>query len=141
MKIATLLQQKGKYVFAVSPKASVFEALHLMAEKNIGAVLVMEGGELAGILSERDYARKIILKGKASQDTPVTEIMTNQVFTITPEHSLDECMGIMSDKRIRHLPVVENGVVTGMVSISDVVTAIIRLQKDTIEQLHNYISQ
>lgn len=141
MKIATLLQQKGKNVFAVSPQASVFEALYLMAEKNIGAVLVMEGGELAGILSERDYARKIILKGKASQDTSVTEIMTKQVFTITPEHSLDECMGIMSDKRIRHLPVVENGVVTGMVSISDVVTAIIRLQKDTIEQLHNYISQ
>jgi CBS domain-containing protein len=141
MKIATLLQQKGKHVYAVSPQASVFEALHLMAEKNIGAVLVMDGGELAGILSERDYARKIILKGKASQDTPVSEIMTSQVFTITPEHSLDMCMAIMSDKRIRHLPVVENDVVTGMVSISDVVTAIIRLQKDTIEQLHSYISQ
>lgn len=141
MKIATLLQQKGKHVFSVSPQTSVFDALHLMAEKNIGAVLVMEGGELAGILSERDYARKIILKGKASQDTLVTEIMTSQVITITPEHSLDACMAIMSDKRIRHLPVVENDVVTGMVSISDVVTAIIRLQKDTIEQLHSYISQ
>lgn len=141
MKIATLLQQKGKHVFSVSPQTSVYDALHLMAEKNIGAVLVMEGGELAGILSERDYARKIILKGKASQDTLVTEIMTSQVITITPEHSLDACMAIMSDKRIRHLPVVENDVVTGMVSISDVVTAIIRLQKDTIEQLHSYISQ
>lgn len=141
MKIATLLQKKGKHVFSVSPSTTVFDALHLMAEKNIGAVLVMEAGELKGILSERDYARKIILKGKASSETQVADIMTTNVFTITPDNSLDDCMNLMSDKRIRHLPVVENGLVTAMVSISDVVTAIIRLQQDTIEQLHTYITQ
>lgn len=141
MKIATLLQKKGKHVFSVSPSTTVFDALHLMAEKNIGAVLVMEADELKGILSERDYARKIILKGKASSETQVADIMTTNVFTITPDNSLDDCMNLMSDKRIRHLPVVENGLVTAMVSISDVVTAIIRLQQDTIEQLHTYITQ
>ena len=113
----------------------------MMNEKNIGAVLVMEGEELKGIFSERDYARKIILKGRTSQETEVGEIMTEKVMTIYPEDSIDHCMELMSENRFRHLPVVKGDKVVGVVSISDVVTAIINLQKETIDHLQTYISQ
>jgi CBS domain-containing protein len=112
-----------------------------MGEKNIGALLVIENQLLVGIISERDYARKIILKGKSSQDTLVKEIMTKDVISVSPGDKIDKCMELMSEKHIRHLPVMQDGIVTGIISITDVVTAIIESQKETISLLHNYISQ
>ena len=141
MKVADILQVKGNNVYRVTPQTSVLDALRMMNEKNIGAVLVMEGEELKGIFSERDYARKIILKGRTSQETEVGEIMTEKVMTIYPEDSIDHCMELMSENRFRHLPVVKGDKVVGVVSISDVVTAIINLQKETIDHLQTYISQ
>jgi CBS domain-containing protein len=141
MKVADILKVKGSSVFSVTSDTTVYDALLVMKEKNIGAVIVMDGGALKGILSERDYARKIILMGKSSQETLVKEIMTENVFTVDPSDTLETCMGLMSDKNIRHLPVVQNGIVTAMVSISDVVKAIINAQRETIDYLKNYISQ
>ncbi|MFZ4059471.1 MAG: CBS domain-containing protein [Ferruginibacter sp.] len=141
MKVADILKVKGSYVFSVTSDTTVYDALLAMKEKNIGAVIVMDGGELKGILSERDYARKIILMGKSSQETLVKEIMTENVFTVDASDTLETCMGLMSDKHIRHLPVVQNGIVTAMVSVSDVVKAIINAQRETIDHLKNYISQ
>ncbi|MBL0355495.1 MAG: CBS domain-containing protein [Chitinophagaceae bacterium] len=141
MKVSDILQKKGAVIFSVSGATTVYDALKILGEKNIGALLVMEGDKLTGILSERDYARKIILKGKTSHDTPVNEIMTENPFTISPEDKIEACMSIMSDKHIRHLPVVNGDVVLGMISIGDVVTAIIQSQKETIDHLKNYISQ
>ncbi len=141
MKVSDILQKKGTVIYAVTGSTTVLDALKLLGEKNIGALPVIEDGKLLGILSERDYARKIILKGKASHDTAVSEIMTQNPYTITPGDTIDACMTIMSDKHIRHLPVVNNGVVEGMISIGDVVTAIIQSQKETIDHLKNYISQ
>jgi CBS domain-containing protein len=112
-----------------------------MGERNIGALLVIEDQQLMGIISERDYARKIILKGKSSHDTLVKEIMTEKVISISPEDNIDKCMELMSERHIRHLPVIKDGIVTGIISITDVVTAIIASQKETISYLHNYISQ
>lgn len=140
MKVSDILQKKGSAVFSVSSNQSVLDALKLMSEKNIGAVPVIDDGKLTGILSERDYARKIILKGKASHDTPVKEIMTENPFTIDPEDKLDACMAMMSDKKIRHLPVAKDGQVVGMISVGDVVTAIIDSQKEMITHLQNYLS-
>jgi CBS domain-containing protein len=141
MKTVTqLLQGKGHEVLTISPEASVFEALQVMAERNIGAVLVLEGKTLVGILSERDYARKVILKGKASKDIPVREIMTSHVLYVRPQQTIDECMALMTDKRVRHLPVLEEDRLVGVISIGDVVKAIIAEQEFLIEQLQNYIT-
>jgi len=141
MKVSDILQKKGSAVIFATSSTSVLDALKLMSEKNIGALLVIDDGKLTGIFSERDYARKVVLKGKASADTAVSEIMTENPFTVQPEDSIETCMGIMSDKHIRHLPVVKEGTVAGMISIGDVVTTIIQSQKETIDQLKNYISQ
>ena len=141
MKVSDILQKKGPVIIYIKGNTTVLDALKVLSEKNIGALLVMEEGKLVGIFSERDYARKIILKGKASADTLISEIMTENPFTIQPDDSLETCMEIMSEKHIRHLPVVKDGMVAGMISIGDVVTAIIQAQKETIDHLKNYISQ
>src|SRR5438477_6868148 len=135
-----LLRTKGNDVLSVAPDTAVFEALRLMAEKNVGAVLVLEGERLVGILSERDYARKVILKGKASKETPVREIMSSHVLYIRPEQTIEDCMALMTDKRVRHLPVMEAEKLVGVISIGDVVKAVIAEQEFMIEQLQNYIT-
>ena len=136
-----VLQTKGHEIWSVTPEILVFDALKLMADKNVGALLVLEGDKLVGIFSERDYARKVILRGKASTDTPVREIMSLQVFYVRPEQTIEECMALMTDRRIRHLPVLENDNVVGVISIGDVVKAIVLSeQKFTIKQLENYIT-
>jgi CBS domain-containing protein len=141
MKVAEILQSKGSKVFSITSDYTVYDALKVMGEKNIGALLVIEKQQLVGIISERDYARKIILKGKSSHDTLVKEIMTKDVISVSPGDKIDKCMELMSEKNIRHLPVMQDGIVTGIISITDVVTAIIESQKETISLLHNYISQ
>lgn len=139
--VRQLLQAKGQDVWSVTPDASVFEALTLMATKDIGALLVLEGEKLVGILSERDYARKVVLHGRSSRDTPVREIMTQRVFYVLPEQTIQECMSVMSEKHIRHLPVLEEDRVIGVMSIGDIVKSIISDQRFTIEQLERYITQ
>jgi CBS domain-containing protein len=135
-----LLDKKGSQVFTVSPETPVFDALKLMAEKGIGAVLVVEDdGHVSGIMSERDYSRKIVLKGKTSTDTPVSEIMTRQVICVEPGQPIQECMALMVGKRIRHLPVLEGGQLAGIISIGDVVAATISGQETLISQLESYI--
>ena len=134
------LQTKGNDVYSIHPEASVYEALRMMAEKDIGALLVMEAEKVEGIFSERDYARKVILHGKSSKETPVREVMTSRVVFVRPDQSLDECMALMTNKRIRHLPVLEGERVVGVISIGDVVKEIIAEQEFVIEQLANYIS-
>jgi CBS domain-containing protein len=141
MKVANILKSKGSFVYSVTANASVYDALKMMAEKNIGALMVIEQEKLIGIFSERDYARKIVLQGKASHDTPVSEIMTEKVLTVLSEDSLEHCMSLMSKNKVRHLPVVDNEKVNGIISISDVVTAIIENQQETIKHLQEYISQ
>lgn len=141
MNVSDILKGKSNNIYSVTGQISVYEAIKVMGEKNIGALLIMEDEKLMGILSERDYARKVVLKGKASRETMVKDIMTEQVLTVTGADSIETCMEIMTQKHIRHLPIVENGKVLGMISIGDVVNAIIRMQKETIEQLKNYISQ
>jgi CBS domain-containing protein len=141
MKVSDILKGKSSNIYSVTAQVSVYEAIKVMGEKNIGALLVMEGEKLTGILSERDYARKVVLKGKSSRETPVKDIMTEQVLTVTPGDTIEKCMSIMTDKHIRHLPVVENENVLGMVSIGDVVNGIIESQKETIAHLQSYISQ
>ncbi|MBK8394216.1 MAG: CBS domain-containing protein [Leptospiraceae bacterium] len=140
MNVSNLLQSKKSEILSVSPTESVYAALQLMADKNIGAVLVTSNKKLVGILSERDYARKIILKGKTSKDTKVEEIMTAQVLFVSPEQSVEDCMAIMSEKHIRHLPVIEKGELLGIISIGDVVKGIISDKEFAIQQLENYIS-
>ena len=137
--VRQLLQAKGSAVYSVSPDARVFEALKLMAEKEVGALVVLERGKLAGILSERDYARKVILHGKSSHDIPVREIMTEDVVTVQPGQTVDQCMALMTSRRIRHLPVVEEGKLAGVVSIGDLVKEVIAEQEQTIRQLETYI--
>lgn len=127
-------------LYSVTQDNTVYEALELMAEKNIGAVLVLENELLIGIFSERDYARKVILKNKASRDTLIRDVMTSQVITVETDQKIEECMQIMSDKHIRHLPVNQNGELVGIISISDIVSAIIKEQKDHIKSLESYIS-
>ena len=124
----------------MAPNSTVYDALKLMADKNVGAVLVMDAGRLVGILSERDYARKVILHGKSSKDTPIREIMTQRVVYVRPEQTAEECMALMTDKRVRHLPVLEDDQVVGVISIGDVVKSIISEQEFIIEQLERYIS-
>ena len=137
--VAHLLHAKGHAVWSVPPAASVYEAIKLMADKGVGALLVMEGQRLVGIVSERDYARKVILQGKSSRDTPVREIMTDKVFYVRPEQTVEDCMALMTAHRIRHLPVLDDGQVRGVVSIGDLVKAIISEQEVRIQQLEQYI--
>ena len=138
--IASLLAAKGDSIWSVGPDATVYDAIAMMMEKRVGALLVIAQGALVGIMSERDYARKVILQGRSSKDTPVREIMTQPVITVSAGHSVDECMRIMTDRRIRHLPVLEGANIIGVVSIGDLVKAIISAQAHTIGQLHTYIS-
>jgi len=138
--VKRLLEKKDNPIWSIAPHAMVYEALSLMAEKNIGAVLVIEGEVLVGILSERDYARKIILKGKRSVDTLVWEIMTPDVIFVNPEQTLEECMALMTEKRIRHLPVFSGDQLVGLISIGDVVKELISEKEFVIEQLENYIA-
>ena len=137
--VRDLLEGKGRDVWSVAPDSTVYDALKLMAERGIGAVLVLDGKKVAGILSERDYARQVVLKGKASKDTPVREIMTTRVVFIGPERSAEECMAVMTDKRIRHLPVLDGDDLLGILSIGDVVKAVISEKQFQIEQLETYI--
>jgi CBS domain-containing protein len=134
-----LLDRKGRSVYSIAPEAPVLEAIRAMAEHHVGALLVMRGAELLGIVSERDYARKVILKGRSSSATPVTEIMSSPVTTVDPATSVEEAMRIMTDRRIRHLPVTEDRRVAGVISIGDLVKAVIEDQQQTIEQLESYI--
>ncbi len=135
-----LLDRKGRYIISVKPDDSVLDAIRVMAEKNIGAVVVMRGDELLGIMSERDYARKVIVKGRASDNTPVADIMTADVLTTSGAETVNKCMSLMTEKKIRHLPVVEEDTVVGMISIGDLVKAIIADQQEEIEHLEHYIS-
>lgn len=138
--VKQLLDQKGNEVWSISPEDSVFDALKLMAEKDIGALVVLKNEKMVGILSERDYARKVILKGKSSMDTPVDTIMTDKVIYVEPEQSLESCMAIMTDKHIRHLPVYDEDELIGLISIGDVVKAVISQKEFVIEQLEKYIT-
>jgi len=136
-----LLDAKGRNVISIAPDASVFDAIKVMADESIGSLVVMdENGKLAGIVTERDYARKVIVMGRSSKDTPVAEIMTTDVLTAASDHTVNACMEIMTEKKIRHLPVVEDGRVIAMISIGDLVQAIIADQKEEIEHLEQYIS-
>ena len=139
-KVRHLLEAKAPEVFAIGPDAPVIDAIRLMAEKGIGAVVVMQSGRLAGILSERDYARKIVLQGRSSHDTPVRDIMTAKVVTVRLDDSIDHCMQLVTDRRIRHLPVLERDAVLGVVSIGDLVRAVIEDQQVEIAQLQRYIA-
>lgn len=138
--VEALLNAKGRTVWSVSPDTTVFEVIRLMAERNVGSLLVMEGERLVGIVSERDYARKVALQGKNSRTTPVSEILTPSVHHVTPEATVAECMERMTDKRVRHLPVLADGKVVGVISIGDLVTWIMRSQAATIDQLQAYIA-
>lgn len=138
--IKHLLDRKGRHIISIKPEDSVLDAIRLMAEKGIGSLVVMEDQELLGIMSERDYARKVIIKGRSSESTAVSEIMTANVFTTSSSETVNDCMSVMTEKKIRHLPVVEDNAVIGMISIGDLVEAIISDQKEEIEQLEHYIS-
>ena len=138
--IEKILNDKDKQIWSVEPKTSIFEALKIMSDKEIGALLVLEDEKLVGIFSERDYARKVILKGKSSKNTLIGELMTKKVFYIDPKKTINDCMAIMTDKHIRHLPVIENDKVIGMVTIGDVISQIISEQEFTIQHLENYIT-
>jgi CBS domain-containing protein len=138
--IKHLLDSKGRNIISIAPESSVFDAIKLMADKTVGSLIVMEDEVLCGIITERDYARKVIIKGRSSQSTRVAEIMTTEVLTTTSTQTVNHCMELMSDKRIRHLPVVEDNQVIGMISIGDLVEAIITDQQEEIEHLEQYIS-
>ncbi len=137
--VQQILKQKGKQVWSVTPTMTVYQAIEMMANKGIGALPVLSNGKLVGIISERDYARKVILKGKSSKETPVGEIMSGKVLTVPPNYSVDDCMRIMTHYRIRHLPVIQEEDLVGLISIGDLVKAIISTQAETIDQLINYI--
>ncbi len=137
--VRSILQAKGYDVWSIAPDVPVYEALKLMSDKNVGALLVLDQGEWVGILSERDYARKVELHGKTASDTPVNQIMTTKVVCVSPEQTLEECMALMTEKRIRHLPVLDGDQLIGLISIGDVVKNIIVEQEFVIQQLENYI--
>jgi CBS domain-containing protein len=138
--VKTVLLAKNNAIWSIAPNAFVFDALTLMAEKNIGALLVMQQEQVVGIFSERDYARKIVLKGESSRTTTVKDVMTSGVLIVHPEQSIEECMALMTEKHVRHLPVLEKGELIGLISIGDVVKAIISEHEYTIKQLENYIT-
>jgi CBS domain-containing protein len=137
--ISTLLHHKGSAVWHVSPEATVFDAIQLMANKNVGALPVISEGKLSGIFTERDYTRKVALAGKTSKQTQVKEILSSHVHTVAPDESVEECMRLMTEHRVRHLPVLQNGKVIGIISIGDLVNWIISMQDATIAQMENYI--
>lgn len=139
-KVREILKLKGRAVFSVEPTITVYKAIEQMCDRNIGGLLIVENGKLVGIFTERDYARKLILKGKSSKDTMISELMTKDPITVTTDNTVDDCMNIISDKRIRHLPVVEDGHLVGMISIGDLVKHIIEEQKSIIEHLEHYIT-
>lgn len=139
--VRQLLEKKGNIVWSVEPDTTVYEAIELMSEKEIGALLVMDGGKVLGVLSERDYARHVILKGRSSKTTRVREIMSERVVYALPEQTVEECMALMTDKRIRHLPVMDGDKLAGLISMGDLVKSIIATQRFVIEQLANYISR
>ena len=138
--VREILQRKGNMVWSISPEATVYEALQVMADKNLGAVLVIKNDKVVGIMSERDYARKIILHGKSSKETLVKEIMSSMVIYVNTSLSVEECMALMINKRIRHLPVIENGNLSGIISIGDIVDAVIDEKEFVIDQLVHYIT-
>ena len=138
--VGTLLSQKGRDIYSVEPTTTIYDALALMAELNLGAVLVLDDDALVGIMSERDYARKVILEGRSSLDTPVTDIMTHEVKTVTEDASVEDCMTMMTEGRFRHLPVVEGESVIGLVSIGDIVKSLIHSQQSLIGDLERYIT-
>ncbi len=138
--VRQLLDTKSPEIHSIGPDAPVIDAIRLMAERRVGALLVMEGPRLVGMLSERDYARKIVLQGRSSKDTPVREIMTAEVVSVSPQDNTDQCMQLVTDSRIRHLPVVENGQVIGVISIGDLVKAVIEEQRQELDHLQRYIA-
>ncbi len=138
--VKELLQEKGSAVWTVAPTVTVYEALQLMAEKNIGAVVVIDGGNVVGMFTERDYARKVVLAGRSSKTTKVGELMIQDVLYISPGDTIENCMALMTDKRLRHLPVMSNGQLAGLISIGDIVRAIISDREFTIRELEHYIT-
>ena len=138
--VQRLLEHKGHTVWSIPPDASVFEAVQLMADKRVGALMVVDRNELIGVISERDYAREIVLKDRVSRDTPVSAIMTRRVLYVRPEQTLDECMALMTERHLRHLPVLDNGRLIGVVSMRDVVKDLIAEKEFLIEQMENYIT-
>ncbi len=138
--VQQILQNKGNASYSVAPDTTVLQALHLMAERNVSAVLVMDGERLSGIFTERDYARKVVLKGLASKDTKVGDLMTPNVLTVSPSHTIDDCMCIITNNHIRHLPVVDHGKVVGIISIGDAVKSVMEQQEATINHLAGYIA-
>jgi len=138
--ISALLHHKGTALWSITPELTVFEAIKLMADKNIGALLVISGGKLVGVVTERDYTRKIALQGKKSKETPVAEILSSRIVSVTPQHTVEECMKLMTEHRVRHLPVLENEKVTGIVSIGDLVNWTISAQDAQIAQMEQYIA-
>ena len=138
--VASIIKKKGDAIWSVQPTATVYEAIALMAEKSVGALLVVSDGKLVGIISERDYARKVVLQRRSSSDTLVREIMTGSVMTVTPDHSVENCMKMITEHRVRHLPVLAADQLVGVISIGDLVNAIITEQAETIGHLHTYIS-
>ena len=137
--ISAILREKGGAIHSIAPNATVYEAIDVMATRNIGALLVMDGDHLAGIFSERDYAREVVLKGRTSKTSSVSEVMSTKLITVTCDHTVEECMNLMSGKRIRHLPVLEKGKVLGILSIGDLVQETINYQRFLINQLESYI--
>ena len=138
--VSALLHHKGSAIWSVAPETTIFEAIKIMADKNIGALLLMSGDRLAGVFTERDYTRKVALQGKTSRDTPVREVVSTEVISVSPNHSVEECMKLMTEHRVRHLPVVEGDKVVGLVSIGDLVNWIISTQSAHIDQMEQYIS-
>lgn len=139
-KVGTLLRNKSGEVWSLDPSASVYDAIRLMAEKSVGALLVVRDGKLIGIVSERDYARKVVLQGRNSHDTPIADIMSSPVLTVTPAHTIEECMRIVTEQRFRHLPVIDGDRVVGIVSIGDLVNWVLTEQQETIRHLEAWIS-
>ena len=140
-KVKQILQEKGREVWSVGPEASVYDAIAMMADKEVGALVVMDADKLVGVVTERDYARKVVLQGRSSKDTRIRDIMTSRVAYARPDQSVEECMAVMTEKRIRHLPVMEGEQMLGIISIGDLVKAIIEEQQHVIEQLEQYISR